>query len=436
MANGGGTFLSYNKVIPGAYINFVSAAKATVNVSDRGFAAIAMELDWGVEGEIFRVENGDFQTSTLKLFGYDYTHEKMKPLRDLFMKAKTVFMYRLNGGGTKASNKYATAKYSGTRGNDITIIVKTNVDEEEKKDVTTMIGNVKVDFQTVTTASELVNNDFVDFKPESDLAETAGEKLTGGLNLSEVTGTQHQTFLDLLESYSFNVVGCTTKDSIIQKLYVNWTKRMRDEVGVKFQCVVYREAADYEGIINLQNKVLDSGAPENALVYWLTGAEASCLVNASLTNTKYDGEYQIDTKYTQSELETGIKAGQLLFHNNAGEPYVLTDINSFITITVEKTDDFSSNQVIRVLDQIGNDIALLFNKKHLGHTRNNDSGREALWKDIVAHHQELERIQALESFDPKAVTVEKGPTKKSVIVNDPVTPVACMEILYMTVVVM
>ncbi|MBM6875459.1 phage tail sheath family protein [Fusobacterium mortiferum] len=434
MANGGGTFLSYNKVLPGSYINFVSAARATVNVSDRGFAAIAMELDWGVEGEIFTVENGDFQTDTLKIFGYDYTHEKMKPLRDLFMKAQTVYMYRLNGGGTKAANTYATAKYSGTRGNDITIIVKANVDEEDKKDVTTMIGDIKVDVQTVTNSSELVSNNYVDFKT-SELTETAGAKLTGGTNLVSVTGTQHQEFLDLLESFSFNVVGCTAKDPIIQKLYINWTKRMRDEVGVKFQCVVYREAADYEGVINLQNKVLDSGAPENALVYWLTGAEASCAVNATLTNTKYDGEYTIDTKYTQSQLEAGIKAGQLLFHNNAGEPYVLTDINSLTTITVEKNDDFTSNQVIRVLDQIGNDIAMLFNTKHLGHTRNIESGREALWKDIVAHHQELERIQALENFDPKAVTVEKGPTKKSVIVNDPVTPVACMEILYMTVVV-
>lgn len=435
MANGGGTFLSYNKVIPGAYINFVSASKATVNVSDRGFAAIAMELDWGVEGDIFKVENGDFQTDTLKLFGYDYTHEKMKPLRDLFMKAQTVYMYRLNGGGVKASNDYATAKYSGTRGNDITIIVKANVDEEDKKDVTTMIGEIKVDIQTVTNSSELVSNDYVEFK-ESELTETAGAKLTGGINLASVTGTQHQTFLDLLESYSFNVLGCTSTDDIIKKLYVQWTKRMRDEIGVKLQCVVHRVAADYEGAINLQNKVLDSGAPENALVYWLTGAEASCAVNATLTNTKYDGEYTIDTKFTQSELAAGIKAGQLLFHNNAGEPYVLTDINSLTTITVEKGEDFTSNQVIRVLDQIGNDIALLFNKKHLGHTRNIESGREALWKDIVAHHQELERIQALENFDPKAVTVEKGPTKKSVIVNDPVTPVVCMEILYMTVVVM
>ena len=83
MANGGGTFLTHNKVIPGAYINFVSAARASVNISDRGFAAIGVELDWGPEDEIFVVENSNFQTETMKIFGYDYSHEKMKYLRDL-----------------------------------------------------------------------------------------------------------------------------------------------------------------------------------------------------------------------------------------------------------------------------------------------------------------------------------------------------------------
>ena len=47
MALGGGTFLTQNKVIPGAYINFVSAARSTAALSDRGYCAMAMELDWG-----------------------------------------------------------------------------------------------------------------------------------------------------------------------------------------------------------------------------------------------------------------------------------------------------------------------------------------------------------------------------------------------------
>lgn len=75
MALGGGTFTSQNKELPGAYINFVSAASASAALSDRGIATMPLELDWGVEGEVFEVTNEDFQKNSLKLFGYvgDYT---------------------------------------------------------------------------------------------------------------------------------------------------------------------------------------------------------------------------------------------------------------------------------------------------------------------------------------------------------------------------
>ena len=90
---------------------------------------------------------------------------------------------------------------------------------------------------------------------------------------------------------------------------------------------------------------------------------------------------------------------------------------------------------MRVLDQIGNDIAGVFNQKYLGKIPNNAAGRISLWNDIVRHHQELERIQAIENFDPDQVVVDPGETKKSVVVTDFVTPVNAMGQLYMTVVV-
>ena len=68
-----------------------------------------LDLDWGVDGEIFEVTNGDFQKNTLKIFGYGYTHEKMKGLRDLFQNTKTLYAYKLTSGGTKASNTFAEA---------------------------------------------------------------------------------------------------------------------------------------------------------------------------------------------------------------------------------------------------------------------------------------------------------------------------------------
>ena len=128
MALGGGTFVTQNKILPGAYINFVSLASASATLSDRGTVTMPLMLDWGNESGVFEVTNGDFQKSTMKLFGYAYTDDKMKGLRDLFKKAKTLYAYRLNGGGKKASNTFATAKYSGTRGNDLKIVIQKNAD--------------------------------------------------------------------------------------------------------------------------------------------------------------------------------------------------------------------------------------------------------------------------------------------------------------------
>lgn len=135
MALGGGTFTSQNKELPGAYINFVSAASASAALSDRGIATMPLELDWGVEGEVFEVTNEDFQKNSLKLFGYAFDSPKMLGLNDLFMGAKTLYAYRLNGGGDKAANTYATAKYCGVRGNDLKIVIQKNADDASNQSV-------------------------------------------------------------------------------------------------------------------------------------------------------------------------------------------------------------------------------------------------------------------------------------------------------------
>ena len=121
MALGGGTFTVQNKELPGAYINFVSAAKAAAALSDRGICTMALELDWGREDQVFEVTSGDFQKNSLKIFGYPYTDPKLKGLRDLFLNAKTLYAYKLTSGGKKAENSLARALYGGTRGNAIKI---------------------------------------------------------------------------------------------------------------------------------------------------------------------------------------------------------------------------------------------------------------------------------------------------------------------------
>ena len=423
---GGGTFTRQNKVLPGAYINFISAARATATLSERGVATMPLELDWGPDGTVFEVEQEEFIKDSIKIFGYSYSDAKMLALRELFKHATKAFLYRLTSGGEKATNLFATAKYSGTRGNDLKVVVADSVDAEGSYDVKLYMDATLVDSQTVAKAEELVDNEFVVWKKDAELTATSGTALAGGTN-GTVTGASHQKYLDAIESYSFNAMGVCTDDASTKALYAAFTQRMRDKVGTKFQCVLFAHAADYEGIINVKNCV--------DVVPWVVGIEAACAVNASCTNVAYDGELTVDTSYTQAQLEKAIKAGEFVLHSVGTEVRILEDIDSLVTFTDDKNELFQSNQTVRVLDQIATDIASLFNTKYHGKIQNNASGRVSLWSDIVTHHKELEKLGAIENFSEDDVVVSAGDEKKSVSVEDKITVVNAMAQLYMTVVI-
>lgn len=442
MALGGGTFITQNKVLPGSYINFISAATASVGLSERGTIALPMPLDYAPTG-VFEVTGEDMQKNTRKLFGCDYTDIKLRPLRDAFKHCTRAYIYNINGGSTakNATNTYATAKYPGAGGNNFSIKIEAIAGDDTNYRVSTLLSGVVLDEQIVPKtngAAQLADNDYVTFDKDATLAETAGTALSGG-----VTGTtpSYQDALDALEAYSFNTLGCTATDDTTKALFANYTKRLRDELGKKFQVVIHKcpaANADFEGVVNLDNIVAGtqtSDADYGALVYWLTGAEAGCEVNRSCTNMLYDGEYSVDINYTQQQLIDNINAGKLTLHRVDNSVRVLTDINSLVTYTSDKGKIFASNQTIRVIDQIANDIASLFNSKYLGVYPNDVMGRVELKADITSHHEQLQNIGAIENFDSGDVTVERGDEKTSVVVTDNVEVVGTMEKLYMTVVV-
>ncbi|EGT5422750.1 phage tail sheath family protein [Clostridioides difficile] len=433
MALGGGTFVTQNKILPGSYINFISAKRATSSLSDRGIVAMPLELDWGIDEEVFQVTSDDFEKYSVKYFGYDYTHEKLKGLRDLFKNIRLGYFYKLNKG-VKASCTIATAKYSGIRGNDLKVTVTTNIDDNAKFDVVILLDNKKVDTQIAKVITDLQDNDYVIWKKDATLEASAGLVFTGGTNGEAVTGAEYQAFLDKIESYSFNALGCLATTTEIKSLFVEFTKRMRDKVGAKFQTVLYKKSdADYEGVVSVENKIKDAGLLESSLIYWTTGAIAGCDINKSNTNKRYDGEFDVDVNYTQIQLEESLKSGKFIFHKVGDEVHVLEDINTFVSFTDDKNDDFSSNQSVRVLDQIANDIAILFNDKYLGKVPNDKAGRISFWNDVVKHHKELENIRAIEDFKTDDVSVELGSDKKTVIVSDAVKIINAMSKLYMTV---
>ena len=207
---------------------------------------------------------------------------------------------------------------------------------------------------------------------------------------------------------------------------------MRDEMGVKFQLVLHDYVkADYCGVISVKNETTDGEWSGGSLVYWTTGALAGCEVNRSCQNRIYDGEFTVKADFTQNDLKKAIGAGEFVFHKVGADVRVLKDINTMVTVSDTQGDVFKENQTVRVIDQIGNDMAVLFNTKYLGAVPNDNAGRVSLWSDIVSHHRQLEQIRAIENFSDADVTVQQGADKKSVVVSDAVTVVNAMDKLYM-----
>lgn len=439
MAAGGGMYTAENKILPGAYINFISKARAMGTLGERGTAALVFKGDWGKSGKIITVSSEDFQTKCMKIFGCDYTDIKMQNLRELFMYANEAKIYIPDGGekarATKSGIK-ATAKCEGIAGNEIKIVIENDANNEGSFIVYTYFNTSLMDTQEgIKKASELKENEFVIFEEDGEnaLAENSGIILSGGAN-AEITGETYSKFLSLIEAEDFTTLMYDGEDEVIKGLFATFTKRLRDECGYKITCVLHTyNKADHEGIISVKNTV--NADNKNALCYWVCGRTAGAEINESLTNEKYAGELDINATYTKTELKEAINEGSFIIYNDHNDLRVLKDINSFTSFTADKNSDFSFNQVVRVLDSIGNDIAKIFTQYYAGKVQNDSIGRDIFKSEIISYHKGLEAIRAIETFDENSVIVKKGTEKGDVVVSMYVEPVVAMDKLYMTCVV-
>lgn len=435
---GGGKFTSQNKKLPGTYINFIGTPSAK-GLSDRGTSAVALSMPWGELGKLVSVSKEHVYKACKRLFGCSYTDDAMLPLREMFCHAEKVLVYRLGTGGEKAGNTFADAKYEGTAGNKIIITITATTDGEDQTGwvVKTYFGDEVVDEQTAGTTDKttvLKANDFVTWK--SDVALAATTKTTGAMTggADPTAPTSHGEFLKAIQTKNFQTVACSSTSTTIIAEYEALVEQMRDAYGIMCQAIVYnRDNSNFEGIINAVNNINGEAVPSGNVVYWVAGAEAGCAVNKSCTNMTYDGELDINTDYTQEDLEEALDNGRFIMHMVDDEVKVLEDINSLTKFTEAKTEDFRYNQTIRVLDQFANDVTTMFNKEFIGISPNNVAGRESLWSRICNIGNALQDLQALEDFDTSDIEVSIGEDKRKVVCNAYLKPVNAMSQLYVSV---
>jgi hypothetical protein len=432
----GGTWTTQNKVRAGVYINFQQKEIEPEGLH-RGIVTMPLSLDFGPEQKVIEVSHN---TDTLPMFGEELYN--IVPIREALKRAEKVLIYRLNtvSEGTKASvtegNLTATAKYTGTTGNKLKIVVEV---ESDKFNVKTFIRTKLVDYQqSVSKVEELQNNDYVEFSGTGKLSATAGIALTGGSN-STINENSYNKYRECIEVYYFNACALfDVSDVNIKNAFKQWIKRLREDEGNKTLLVVENySSANYEGIISVKNGVvLEDGTTLEAkkATAWVAGATAAANTNQSLTYDFYDGAVDVDVKYNYTAIESAINNGEFIFTSYDGKARVEYDINTLHTYSKDKGRMFRKNRVIRTLDAINNDITKIGNDYFIGKISNNEDGRNLLKNEIIKCLQKYENIDSITNLDTgKDVQVLASGDTDVVIVRIAAQPVDGMEKLYMTV---
>lgn len=440
----GGTWTTQNKVRPGVYIRFTTNRALGLTVGERGTVTICEPMSWGPVGEVMTVANGDDMTPYT---GYDITNEKNRFLREIFRGTNrtspptTLYLYRPAAtSSAKATvttgSLTATAKYPGVRGNDITIVVTEDVDNEGSFFVSTVVDGEIQDQQSAETVANLVPNDWVDWSGTGALTATVGAPLTSGAD-GTVAASAYSDYLEAIEPYKFDVIIYDGSDSTVQDSMVGFVNRLADENGQYTQLVAANlTAPDSRFVINVMSGVtLADGTTltPQQVTWWAGGATAGAQFNESLTYATYPTAVAVSPLLTNNQIISALQSGQFILVADFDEVHVEQDIDSLTTYTTDIGVVYKKNRIIRLCNTIANDIYQQFSQNYIGVVNNNDAGRARFKAAIVGYLYQIQDAEGIQNFDPEDVEVLPGIDIDAIVVNVAFYAVDAVEKIYMTV---
>lgn len=462
-----GTWTTQNKRRPGAYINTEGTIKTDDNQSiGRTLLVNAEKLNWGANGVIELNQNSNFKA----LLGAPLNSTNFGALREVLKGALTVLLLNFNNGknAVLSDDKLPwkiTAKYAGTKGNDLKISISKDPADETQVTVSTIFETEIIDQQSFrTTVPEAFKaNDYIDVeltsndvstppaetKTKKTVAEPANKldslpanstyELSGGTTEdADITALLN----DSLETENYNVVTTAgfAVDNKIHKLVAEIVKRLRENEGYKVRAVLPDDnvtSYDYEGISVVANGVqLDDGTqlPLEIATGYFAGISSAVDESTSLTYAEYPKAVKAFPKFDNEKTIKALDAGKIVFTSKRGNRVVIEqDINSLTTFKDKKNSDFSKNRIVRTLDAIATDTEEVFENTFIGKVNNDETGRDLFKANRVSYLAALSKRGIIEDFNADDISVEQGTEKDSILVNVVVTPIDAIEKLYMTI---
>jgi tail sheath protein len=445
--------------LPDSYFNFDTAPISVVPPAAGSTVAIPLINDWGPFGEAHLVSSfSEYQA----LYGYSTDTQGYVAVKQAFigegidgrLGAGAVLVYRFGDSGAGAASKTLqnttpenalklTAKYKGTRGNDLRVTVRVNAGDNTKHDLLILDGTTQLESYTyiqaeVAKVAALINkrSNWVtaeSLKTGTKLATVTASALTGGDDGAEPTTEDWAAAFDAIALERFGVIApANLTDESVQVALEQFVRDQNDNKNKRFMAVVGgaigEELSDAEersesladpemvnvGVGTYRSPDLGPGGTSMELsTAQLAPRVAGVLAQkgeyAALTYARLAG-LEIVKGPTDAEIAAAYDAGVLVFARD-DDPDAPTHIKVGHSTWTEVDADGELNsqgdpirpyfiyrepKYVRTMHGIQTDLAAYFRREILGVRPVNDDTRDAVVSEAKHILDERERLGVIQ----------------------------------------
>lgn len=182
-----------------------------------------------------------------------------------------------------------------------------------------------------------------------------------------------------------------------------WIKTQRDTNKKTFKAVLPKIAADHEGIINFCTENMKVGSTTYSASEYtcrIAGILAGLPLSRSAT---YYVLPEVESIQESTDPDADIDAGKLILINDGEKVKIARAVNSFVSTTTEKSDEFKKIKIIEGLDLVRDDIRETFEDNYVGKVINNYDNKLIFISSLNSYFKTLAAENVLDSsFNNKA----------------------------------
>jgi len=229
---------------------------------------------------------------------------------------------------------------------------------------------------------------------------------SGGVNIPtkvivyviQIAAADYSLAQNYLETVKWNYLAVPAILQTETVAMATWIKGLRDTKDLKVKAVLPNTPSDHEGIINYDtdNTVVGSKT-YNAIQYCSRIAGILAGIPLSMSAT-----YQVLTEVndvphnTITGFNTLINAGNLVLMNDGEKVKIARAINSLVTLTPTKGEDFQKIKIVDIMDLMHDDIKTTYNDNYVGKVPNDYNHKCILITAINAYLVGLENLGYLD----------------------------------------